>query len=468
MRFVFYDTETTGTDTSFDQILQFAAIYTDEQLNEIERLEVRSRLLPYVVPAPGAVKVNGISVAQLHDPSLPSHYGIIRQVQEKLRSWSPAVFIGYNSIGFDEHIFRQALYQTLHPPYLTNTGGNCRSDALRMVQAASLFAPNALAVPVNEKGQAVFRLDQLAPTNGFNQHNAHDALGDVEATIYLCKLIRDRAPGLWSSFLRFSRKSAVQAHLMREPIVSVSDFFYGRPYSWLATAIGRNPENDNEVCVVDLAQEPEALIDLSDAALAAHLSRSPKPARWVRCNACPVIMPFEEAPSIAVAKRINPDELYRRSQVFRTNKSLADRLLTALTVAREPREPAIYVEEQIYDGFYSDDDQELMALFHELTWDKRVELAPQFKDVRLQKIALRLIFVEAPDALPDQLRLAQELEFAARLTGSDRDAAWLTLPKAMEETNNMLESADLSARPFLIDYRNYLSRRLNQAAEQIV
>jgi exonuclease I len=27
---LFYDTETTRTSTSFDQILQFAAIYTDE------------------------------------------------------------------------------------------------------------------------------------------------------------------------------------------------------------------------------------------------------------------------------------------------------------------------------------------------------------------------------------------------------------------------------------------------------
>ena len=33
MPFVFYDTETTGTDTDFDQILQFAAIKTDDELN---------------------------------------------------------------------------------------------------------------------------------------------------------------------------------------------------------------------------------------------------------------------------------------------------------------------------------------------------------------------------------------------------------------------------------------------------
>ncbi|SHL68298.1 Exonuclease [Roseovarius marisflavi] len=31
-QFIFYDTETTGTDTTFDQILQFAAILTDADL----------------------------------------------------------------------------------------------------------------------------------------------------------------------------------------------------------------------------------------------------------------------------------------------------------------------------------------------------------------------------------------------------------------------------------------------------
>ena len=46
MSFIFYDTETTGTHSAFDQILQFAAVRTDDDLQEIERFEVRSRLLP--------------------------------------------------------------------------------------------------------------------------------------------------------------------------------------------------------------------------------------------------------------------------------------------------------------------------------------------------------------------------------------------------------------------------------------
>jgi exodeoxyribonuclease-1 len=55
MPLVFYDTETTGTNTAFDQLLQFAAILTDDDLNELDRFEVRCRLMPHVVPSPGAL-----------------------------------------------------------------------------------------------------------------------------------------------------------------------------------------------------------------------------------------------------------------------------------------------------------------------------------------------------------------------------------------------------------------------------
>ncbi len=71
MTFVFYDTETTGTDTAFDQILQFGAIRTDDNLNEIDRFETRCRLQPHIVPAPMALKVTGVAPKMLLDPTLP-------------------------------------------------------------------------------------------------------------------------------------------------------------------------------------------------------------------------------------------------------------------------------------------------------------------------------------------------------------------------------------------------------------
>ena len=129
MAFVFYDTETTGTDAAFDQILQFAAIRTDAHLNELDRFEIRCRLMPHIVPAPAAMLVTKVGAAQLFDPSLCSHYDMMCRIRAKLIAWSPALFIGYNSLHFDEHLLRQAFYKSLHPPYLTNTGGNSRCDA---------------------------------------------------------------------------------------------------------------------------------------------------------------------------------------------------------------------------------------------------------------------------------------------------------------------------------------------------
>ena len=46
MNFAFYDTETTGTDTTSDQVLQFAAVLTDADLNKLDRLETGRRYTP--------------------------------------------------------------------------------------------------------------------------------------------------------------------------------------------------------------------------------------------------------------------------------------------------------------------------------------------------------------------------------------------------------------------------------------
>ena len=101
MPYVFYDTETTGTETTFDQILQFAAIRTDDNLNELERSNIRCRLLPHIIPSPIALHVTHVTPAMLIDSALPSHYEMIRQIRETLLAWSPATFIGFNAMSFD-------------------------------------------------------------------------------------------------------------------------------------------------------------------------------------------------------------------------------------------------------------------------------------------------------------------------------------------------------------------------------
>lgn len=294
MGFVFYDTETTGTSTSFDQILQFAAIRTDEHLNELDRFEIRCRLMPHIVPSPGALCVTRISMEQITDPALPSHYEMMCEIKSKLASWSPSIFTGWNTLGFDEHLLRQALYQSLHSPYLTNTGDNSRIDILKIAQAASVLVPGAIMVPIGDKGKPTFRLDRLAPANGFDHLNAHDALADVEATIHVARLIRDNAPELWADAVHLSDKASVAALLNAEPCFILTESFYNLPYQFALTKIGYEPGNAGTVLALNLAIDVEQLRAMTDEELAARLTGSPKPVRRIRTNAAPTLQPLSE------------------------------------------------------------------------------------------------------------------------------------------------------------------------------
>lgn len=462
MSFVFYDTETTGTDVWFDQILQFAAIKTDADLNELDRFEIRCRLRPHIVPSPGAMRVTGVRASQLNDPAICSHYDMVRAIRAKLLEWSPATFIGYNSLDFDEPLVRQALYQTLHSPYLTNMDGNSRSDAMRMVHATNVFAPNALAVPIGDTGRPVFKLDRLAPANGFNHEHAHDALADVEATIFMCRLVQERAPDVWSSFMRFTRKPAVVDYITSESVFCVSEIYFGRAFTYLVTAIGQNPENTNEWYLYDLAFPPESLAELTDAELQKRLAASPKPIKTVRANGVPIIFPCDEAPDGCKGRDCGQEELERRAQVLSRDEAFRRRLLAAYAAGKEPYPKSPHVEMQIYDGFFNGE-QHLMDAFHNAPWEERVAIVERFCDPRLKAIGRRLIHAERPDLMDAQLRASHDVDLARRLFGEGDAFPWLAIPQALIDLDEMLAAASAADAVLLAEHRDFLVARLNEA-----
>ena len=438
MSFVFYDTETTGTHTAFDQILQFGAIRTDHELRELERFEIRCRLLPHVVPSPAALLTNGITVDQLTDPALPSHYQMVRAIKTKLEQWSPAVFVGHNSMRFDEHLLRQAFYQTLHPPYLTNTNGNGRMDSLPVLRAAHFLVPGVLTVPVGDKGRPTFSLERLAPANRFVHAAAHDAIGDVEATLHLCRLVRLRAEALWSNCVRFARKAAVLDCAQRGEVFAYVGSSNGRTSISVATALGSNPVGDSDLYMFDLSHDPHDLATLDDDALHKFLAVSPKPVRRLRANAAPCIVPYEDVPARARAHLPGVEELERRAAPAREDADLRARLLAVIIGDREESGPSPHVEEQIYDGFPGREDQALMIAFHETEWVNRPVLLGGLADPQLRVLGDRLLLTEAPEVMPTESLNSYRAAVARRLTGEDGMAPWLTLPKAIEEGEGLL------------------------------
>lgn len=460
MSFVFFDTETTGLKRGFDQILHFAAVRTDANLNEVARFEARSRLLPHVLPHPSALHTNGLAIERLTDASLSSHYAMVGEIQRALLAWSPAIFVGFNSIRFDEEMLRHALFQCLYPAYLTSNHRNCRADALSLVMAADAESPAQLVVPLGAEGRRTFRLQALAAANGVAHARAHDALSDVLATIELCRLVFQRSPELWQRFVRFSNKATVADFVEAEDGFVFSEFFGGEAYHTAVVCIGRDPDQPNGRLCLSLDEDIGRLAAMSDVELQSRLSEKPSPIRRLRINAAPTLTALFDAPTHMLSSGLI-DDVESRVRSVKDDANLRDRLISAYVASREPYPLSPHIEERIYDGFPGPNDETRMVAFHKSPWPDRFDIVQSFEDERLRWFGLRLIYFEARAVLPESARMEVENRLAGQLMGDGTGS--LTYEQALTETDKLLEEA-IDADGLLAQYRLYLQERSARAA----
>lgn len=456
MGFVFYDTETTGTDKFFDQILQFAAIRTDENLIELDRFEIRCRLLPHMIMSPGAMLVTGVTIEQASNPNLPTHYTMVRAIRDKLLEWSPAIFVGYNSMAFDEELLRQAQYQTLHNPYLTQLQGNGRADAMMLTKAIAQFEPDCLIIPVKGNGRPVFKLDQVAPANGFDHSNAHDAMADVEAVIHLCRLAANGANSEWSNFIRFSQKAATEAFLHEgEPLLLTEFFGFGGQKHFPIIRIGADSQQAAKHLCYDLSHDPDDFRQMSDAALGGCFANRPKPLRKVKSNAAPTLRALDDAPAWCLGDLSEAKILDRAADVL-GDGAFISRLLAVYEETKTVYDLSEHVEQQIYGEFPTLADNQLMEQFHVTPWQDRHLLIPQFADRKYGLLAERVIYAEHPNHLPDELRQSVRAYIQSRLQ-FDGECDWGTVAKAIAECDEKLPSARGEQAAMLTKYRAHLT-----------
>ncbi|WP_299698832.1 exonuclease domain-containing protein [uncultured Tateyamaria sp.] len=450
MNFIFYDTETTGTDTKFDQILQFAAIRTDYELNELDRFEIRCRILPHVVPAPGALLATSVTPEMLTDVSLPTHYNAMKNVAQKLRGWSPAIVTGYNSLAFDEPLMRQAFYQTLQPIYLTNTNGNQRADVLRLAQATAALAPNAITVPINHNERPTLRLDMLAPANGFAHENAHDALADVEATIYMARLIRDRAPAVWESLMPLVEKSEVQARVLSGQPLCLVEYHMGRSAVRPVVGCGQSPDNPTMLGVFDLTKDPGPVLSMNVEELVKAMQGPDRAIRIVTSNKMPAVLDMSLGSDFGIATT----EVARRASLIIKDTDFVARVSQALAQRYPPRLVEEVVENRMYEAFPNRGDVRRMQVFHTSSWPDRAELVETFDDDRLRELGRRIVFLEQPEVLRPELREGLVTWLDNRLHGREGVEAGRTLNNALSDLDDI--AADESNTLALQEIRRWL------------
>jgi len=426
MDFIFYDLETTGLSHAFDQPLQFAAIRTDENFVEKERVNIRCQLAPHILPSPQALVVTGVTPEQLTDPSLPSLLEFAQQVAELTERWAPAIWVGYNTIQFDEEVLRQMFYQNLLPNvFATQFNGNTRFDILPAIYAAYVRNSDLMTWYADATGRRSFKLDRLAPANGFVAHNAHDALGDVEATIHIAKLIASKDAELWAELLDNAHKVRVQDKLESfRPYELVARFGGGEPRAYVGCFCGYVHGNNAQAAFFDLdAADPAELLNASDEALFAAVDATPKIILAVSTNKAPALLEMRE-PS---AEQLRRAAIVAQAPEFRRRVGAA----MAARFVEAPDAPPKLVERQIYGGFYSNADKELLQAFQHASWPRRQEIVASLSDPRLRQLGRRLVAFYSPELMTAEER--------AQFTGYLRDkwsapdapeTEWLTFEKA--------------------------------------
>lgn len=222
--YLFYDLETTGLNKAFDQILQFAAIRTDENFKELERYDIIINLRPDVIPSPGASITHRISIAKTK--SGISEYEAVKKIHELINEPN-TVSLGYNTLGFDDEFLRMSFYRNLLPPYTHQYANNCkRSDLLPLTAIYKLFKPQVIKWPeVNNR--PTLKLEHISSLNRLAVGQAHDALVDVEATVALAKkLVVEK--GFWDYFEKsFEKKTDIER---REKLAVAFDSEFGNHY----------------------------------------------------------------------------------------------------------------------------------------------------------------------------------------------------------------------------------------------
>ncbi|HRN62052.1 MAG TPA: exodeoxyribonuclease I [Luteimonas sp.] len=411
--FLFYDLETFGADPRRSRIAQFAAIRTDEALNEIdEPIDFLVRPADDLLPSPDATMVTGLPPQRALTEGVPEAEAFSRIFEEMSRPQTCS--LGYNSLRFDDEFVRFGLYRNFFDAYEREwRGGNSRWDLLDALRLMHALRPDGITWPQREDGKGTsFKLEHLALANDVRSGDAHEALSDVRALIGLARLFRNAQPRLWEYALQLRDKRFVGGLLdtvAMKPLLHVSQRY---PASRLCAApvlpLARHPRIDSRVIVFDLDSEPDALLDLDAEAIAARLyvraDQLPEgetriALKEVHLNRCPALVRWDHLRGEDLARlSIEPAQVeYRASRLRAAGPALAEKLRQVYALDREF--PPGDADGALYDGFIGDGDKRLFADVRATPPAQLGARAFGFRDPRLPELLFRYRARNWPDTL---------------------------------------------------------------------
>ncbi len=446
MNLAIWDIESSSASTDFGSIIEIGGVLVDENFKEKDRFNLRCRLPEGEVFQAMALIVNKTSIKQLTQTNL-SHYQMLAEVEKIFKKWSPAVFLGWSNIGFDDEMIRKEFFKGIRYPYLTNAAPNKRHDGINIARAAFAIDPSILEVEFNEKNNAVFKLESLARMQGIDSTDAHSALSDSIMTAKVLNIVKKKQPSTWESFFKTANKSDTETIIKKGEILTLNEYYYGKSRLHLVAPLHQkycmHPIYTGWYYAFDLRTDVEPLLNLSINELKVEMKKSPKFLRTIRSNKAPIIVDAQYGMQAEPYNVMDKSLINKRADIIKNNEKFSQNILHALREVAEEKEQSktqedIYAEESIYAKFTSNKDTALFPSWHAASWKDKLKLLDKFDDDRLVGFGKKIIFQEAPEVLPESMLKTIKREIAKRIL-SEKKEKWWTIPTLYTEIDTLRE-----------------------------
>jgi len=451
--YLFYDLETTGLNPCFDQVLQFGAIRTDLDLNEIDRHEIKVKLNPDIIPSAHAILTHRIGWQDMQQGM--NEYEAIQLIHQHLNH-PGTISVGYNTLGFDDEFLRFNFFRNLLPPYTHQYANYCsRMDILPITLIFYLYNQDIIKWPIQDN-KVSLKLENLNKYNNFATGMSHDAIVDVEATIALARKLKTNTK-MWNYLTDFFDK---QTDVMRQeqlscglqtttrtlPQALLTNLKFGQAngYQIPALGLGQHQHYKNQTLWLRLDDDKLQQSSITEFIDTTYVVRK-------KTAEAPILLPTKDR----FMQKLKPERLKTMQGNIKWLNDNQD-ILTAIQqhYLQETYDIVenIDTDAQLYQlGFPSRQEEALFKKFHQSPHEKKWLIAQQFPNkVRIQH-AMRILARNHSEHLPEsyqdefnQQRHANKKDYRSRTKYNMQQA--IKDINTLENTNLDNEQAKLLSK----------------------
>jgi exodeoxyribonuclease-1 len=471
--FFFYDLETTGVTPFGGRIMQFAGRRTDLELKPVgEPVNVLIKQTEDILPDPDAVMITGITPQAANADGI-TEVEFLRQFGAEVAT-PGTIFVGFNTIRFDDEFMRILHYRNFYDPYEWQwQDGRSKWDLLDVVRMTRALRPEGIEWPFDAAGKASNRLELLTGLNNLDHAHAHDALSDVDATIAVARLIRNKQTKLFDYLLSIRDKRKV-ADIVEsgQPFVYTSGKYPSEfEKTTVAYAICNHPKKQGSL-VYDLRHDPTQYKDMTAEQLAEKWrwkkdSEEPRlPVKTIQYNRCPAVAPLGVLKEEATQERLAIDlpQIQKHLAQLKQMPDFEQRLLKACDILEQRTQTSLVstdkdVDDSIYEGFFDNQDKQAMRVVRAAQPEELGDLGLDFRDNRLTALLPLYKARNFPKTLTSEERIEWEQHCERKLLAGGQHSK-------MAQFYNRLQQ--IATRDNLTSHQEYLLEELRLYAESIM